>query len=48
MELRFFGGRSNSETAETLGISERTVEREWQVAKAWLKRELGAAVDRDE
>ena len=48
VELRFFGGRSNAETAETLGISERTVEREWKVAQAWLKRELGASVDGDE
>lgn len=36
VELRYFGGLSNSEVAETLGIGERTVKRDWQVARAWL------------
>jgi RNA polymerase sigma factor (TIGR02999 family) len=40
VELRVFGGMSNQETAEVLGISERTVIREWQFAKVWLAREL--------
>lgn len=40
VELRFFGGLSVAETAEVLGISERTVAREWQLAQAWLYREL--------
>jgi RNA polymerase sigma factor (TIGR02999 family) len=40
VELRFFGGLSVDETAETLGISRRTVNREWEAAKAWLYREL--------
>jgi RNA polymerase sigma factor (TIGR02999 family) len=40
MELRVFGGLTNAEAAEALGISERTVIREWQFAKAWLAREL--------
>jgi RNA polymerase sigma factor (TIGR02999 family) len=35
-ELRFFGGLSLQETAHVLGISVATVEREWQVARAWL------------
>jgi RNA polymerase sigma factor (TIGR02999 family) len=35
-ELRFFGGLSLEETGETLGVSLTTVEREWQVARAWL------------
>jgi RNA polymerase sigma factor (TIGR02999 family) len=35
-ELRFFGGLSLSETAEVLGISVATVERDWQTARAWL------------
>ena len=40
VELRYFGGLSVEETAETLGVSKRTVEGEWTHAKAWLKREL--------
>jgi RNA polymerase sigma factor (TIGR02999 family) len=34
--LKFFGGLTNQEVAETLGITERTVERHWAYAKAWL------------
>jgi RNA polymerase sigma-70 factor (ECF subfamily) len=44
VELRFFGGLSVEETAEVLGISDKTVMREWQSAKLWLYREL----DRDD
>lgn len=40
VEMRFFGGLSNHETGHVLGISERTVKREWAFAKAWLRREL--------
>jgi RNA polymerase sigma-70 factor (ECF subfamily) len=40
VELRFFGGLSVEETAEVMGISARTVKREWRLAKAWLGREL--------
>jgi RNA polymerase sigma factor (TIGR02999 family) len=40
VELRFFGGLSVEETTEVLQISEKTVRREWQFAKAWLLREL--------
>lgn len=40
VELRFFGGLSVDETAFVLGISERTVDREWSLARAWLYREL--------
>jgi RNA polymerase sigma factor (TIGR02999 family) len=36
VELRFFGGLNEREIGETLGISERTVRREWEHAKAWL------------
>src|SRR5918912_4154333 len=36
VELRFFGGLSNEEVAEVMGMSLRTVEREWRKAKAWL------------
>jgi RNA polymerase sigma-70 factor, ECF subfamily len=38
--LRFFGGLSAKETAEALEVSQRTVEREWNLARAWLYREL--------
>jgi RNA polymerase sigma factor (TIGR02999 family) len=40
VELRFFGGLSAEETAEVLGISQRTVHREWDLARSWLFREL--------
>lgn len=40
VELRFFGGLSVEETAAVLGVSEKTVKREWAVAKGWLHREL--------
>ena len=40
IELRYFGGLSVSETAEALGVSERTVRRDWEMARAWLHGEL--------
>ncbi len=40
VELRFFGGLTVEETAESLGISPVSVKRAWSMAKAWLKREL--------
>lgn len=40
VELRFFAGLSVEETAAVLGISPRTVKREWAVARAWLRAEL--------
>ena len=40
VELRFFSGLDVPETAKVLGISESTVKRDWQMAKAWLRREL--------
>jgi len=40
VELRFFGGLSEEETAEVLGVSSRTVKRDWALAKAWLMREM--------
>jgi RNA polymerase sigma factor (TIGR02999 family) len=43
VELRFFGGLNIEETAEVLGISARTVKRDWTVAKSWIRRELRAA-----
>ena len=38
--MRYFGGLKQAEIAEALGVSEPTVRRDWQFAKAWLTREL--------
>lgn len=46
VELRFFGGLSTEEIAEVLGVSASTVQRDWNVAKVWLMRELKRG-DRD-
>lgn len=43
VELRYFAGLSAQETAEAMGLSLRTVEREWTTAKAWLRSELAGA-----
>lgn len=40
VELRFFGGMATEEIAEVLGISASTVKRDWNVAKAWLTRQM--------
>jgi RNA polymerase sigma factor (TIGR02999 family) len=40
VKLRFFAGLTVEETAEAMGLSPRTVKREWQFARAWLFREL--------
>lgn len=40
VEYRFFGGMEETEVAEVLGISERTVRRDWAKARAWLYRTL--------
>jgi RNA polymerase sigma factor (TIGR02999 family) len=40
VELRYFSGLTIEETAEVLGISTMTVKRDWNVAKAWLRREM--------
>jgi len=34
--MKFFGGLTNQEVAKILGVAERTVERQWAYAKAWL------------
>ena len=47
VELRFFGGLSIEETAEFLGVSSATIEREWAAARAWLYREISRAERRD-
>jgi RNA polymerase sigma factor (TIGR02999 family) len=42
VEARFFGGLEIAETAELLGVSEATVERDWRAAKAWLAKTMRA------
>ena len=41
VELRVFGGLSSEEIARVLDVSKRTVERDWKMGQAWLRRELG-------
>ena len=40
IHLRYFAGLSEEETAEVMGLSRRTVQLEWRIARAWLHREL--------
>jgi RNA polymerase sigma-70 factor, ECF subfamily len=40
IELRFFGGLDTSETARVLGVSSRTIEGEWALARAWLRQRM--------
>jgi len=40
VELKFFGGLSIEETAEVLNLGHATVERDWKMARAWLRRKL--------
>ncbi len=40
VDLRYFGGFTETETAGILGITDRTVRRDWKVAKAWLAAEM--------
>ena len=44
VNLRYFAGLSIDETANVLGTSPRSVDRDWQVAKAWLLREIGRGI----
>jgi RNA polymerase sigma factor (TIGR02999 family) len=43
VEMRFFGGLSLDEVAEVLHISERTVKRDWRIARSWLRGQLKLA-----
>jgi RNA polymerase sigma factor (TIGR02999 family) len=43
IELRFFAGMSVEDTARTLEVSERTIKRDWRVARAFLHKELETA-----
>lgn len=45
VELHYFGGLEFGPIAERLNVSERTVQRDWRAARAWLKRELDANPD---
>jgi RNA polymerase sigma factor (TIGR02999 family) len=44
VELRFFGGLSLEECADALGMSPRTADKDWALARAWLRRRLGPPV----
>lgn len=46
VEMRFFGGLSFEDVAETLGVSLRTAKRDWTLAKSWLYSELGGGPDK--
>ena len=45
VECRFFGGLSVEDTATVLGVSPRTVKRDWTFARAWLRREMQLKLD---
>lgn len=40
VEMRFFAGMEEQEIADVLGVSSRTINREWRMARAWLYKEL--------
>ena len=40
IEMRFFGGMTVPEVAEVLGLSTRTIENEWKMCRAWLRKRL--------
>ena len=40
VEMKYFGGMTNAEVAEAIGVSERTVEGDWSMARKWLRRQL--------
>ena len=42
VEMRYFGGLTEAETAEALGVTERTVQRDWGKARLWLASALQA------
>jgi len=43
VNMRFFGGLTEAETAHALGVNRRTVNRDWEMARAWLRGELNPA-----
>lgn len=46
VELRFFTGLSVEETAHVMGMSSRTIKRQWRTTRAWLRREIAASENR--
>lgn len=48
VELRYFSGLSIEQTAKVLNISPATVKRDWRMAKAWLRREIGGSSEDDD
>ena len=48
VRLRFFAGLTLGETAQAMGVSERTVRREWELARVWLHRELSRSERHDD
>lgn len=44
VDMRFFGGLKEKEIAEVLGVTEKTIRRDWQFAKLWLYRELSQTI----
>lgn len=48
VELRFFGGLTIEDTARTMGVTTRTVERHWQYARAWLYRDITGEAPEEE
>ena len=47
VELRVFAGLTLDETAMALAVNEKTVRRDWLLARAWLRREIGGAPAED-
>jgi RNA polymerase sigma factor (TIGR02999 family) len=45
VDLRYFGGFTENETADILGVSARTVRRDWKMAKTWLAIEMGEVLE---
>jgi DNA-directed RNA polymerase specialized sigma24 family protein len=45
VELRFFGGLGTAEIARVLGVSPRTLEGDWSLARAWLRRRMAQGND---
>lgn len=43
VDARYFGGMTETETAQVLGVSERTIRRDWTEARAWLAEQMGIA-----
>ena len=42
VRLRFYAGQGIEAIAEMLGVSDRTIKRDWEFARAWLRQEMGA------